>query len=325
MAIETPTKTDGRKGKVPPGVGPDTGKGTPGQSDTQPRETKPKKSKTAQKIIGYGLGGLMALEGIGATVTELTNDKPFSITQTLPEDLLHPYRLGLKNVELVSTKFDNNLDKQTIRAGINATPISREELSALLTDTVKPVETGQFPNISIIMPVELSNDQAVEESTLYYSQTFNPVTERVEASLPTGKRFLIPNKGTKIIVPVDGAEIFLRTSYEVKGQSYFDGIMIQFDGPDGTRYSISICSPDDVRQLLPMDIIKEAKEQKAGVKGIPVPAGTPVLITNMDNTNIQINLSFSSPQYSRPGLCGFNLITNDQGQEVLYVSSDANN
>jgi hypothetical protein len=92
---------------------PDT-KGLPKQPDTQSRETKPKKSKTAQRIIGYGLGGLMALEGIGATVTELTNDKPASITQTLPEDFAHPYRLGLKNVEIVSDTFDQTALKQTV-------------------------------------------------------------------------------------------------------------------------------------------------------------------------------------------------------------------
>ena len=79
------------------------------------------------------------------------------------------------------------------------------------------------------------------------------------------------------------------------------------------------------RQLLPTDIIKNAPKQKEGEEGFRAPPGTAILRTNTKNANVELDLTFNSPLYSRKGSCGFNLITDSQGDKVLYMPSASNN
>jgi len=304
-----------------------------------PEGLKKKKHRHSKLLIATGLAGAVVFAANAAMAVKYNYDfgtpnTPAGIMKNIkgiPTEWIYTIDQLKQDIEFdkktASETFDREKDNQVMQAGVNASPFSLGDLPALLKkNTVEPIEYGSIPNIRIFNPIKLAEDQKIEISNIYSPETSDPITGRVNREpMVTSKNFLIHNKGTEIIVPVGGAEVFLATPYEVKGKPHFNGVIIQFNGPDETKYSLLIDAPDDIRQLLPMDIIKDAQEKKEGMKGVSVPAGATVLKTNMDNASIRIRLSFKYPPYSRAGFCGFNLITDSQEGKVLYIPSDTDN
>ncbi len=145
----------------------------------------------------------------------------------------------------VSPYFDNKSDLQPVKADINGSPISQELFSSLVKESVKPLDEWA-QKVPMLMPIKLDNSQIILIEKTKYD------------SFPYDKIIIIPNKGTEIIVPVNGAEIFQIEPYMVSDSPMFKGIGVQFFGEDGMRYLLFVNAPEDVRDLMPLDAINNA-------------------------------------------------------------------
>lgn len=320
------------RGTAPPGS-PESGK-------------LPTKKPLIQRLVNnlalrIALAAAAIAEGTGAVITELTNDQPRS-AQTIRADLAWPWNLtksavedikGMFSKDEVPPFFDNNADHQFLQAGINANPIASTELSSALKGSIKPLEEKSFPQVEMLLPVQLNPNERVEVSKRWVRSAFNPIAEKTD-NLVFGRTITIPKEGTKIIVPVENAEVFQISPYVVNGQSYFNGVLVRFKGPDNTVYELAIETENEVTDLGAMDIIKKAptigKDGKyigpimhkdtLDLKGLVLPPGTPILISNKDNVVIAFYLDAYSPTYPKGLPSNFNLIQDQQGNgKILYL------
>ena len=235
--------------------------------------------------------------------------------------------------EAIPTHFDNNADHQLLQAGINANPIASTELNTALKDSIKPLEEKSFPQVEMLLPVQLNPNERVEISKFWVRSAFNPIAEKTD-NLVFGKEITIPKKGDKIIVPVENAEIFQISPYVVDGQSYFNGVLIRFKGPDNMVYELAIKSSNEVTDLGAMDVIKNAPtigddegysgpimhKDTINLKGLALPPGTPILISSKDNAVIRFHLAAYSPTYPKGLPSGFNLIQDKQDPaKIIYL------
>jgi len=295
----------------------------------QVTEKAPKRniSKIVKNVVLSTIGVLMAADAAGATATELTDKKPFfhdpqeGIVQKAGYDLLHP--LGwIGNIKtppqeiIVSPTYDNNADKQGVQAGINATPVSEQELPALLKDAIKPVEPNKFPKPKILLPFKLTDGETLDIET-YFTKSYNDINPELTGEpLASGKNFMISKKGTEIIVPVEGASVSVGTDI-MQNKSYVTSYVIIFDGPDGTKYNLVITTPEDVRQISPSDLIKNAVADNNGAIA-DATVGTTIATTSSDNVKVNIRL-FAYTANHKDGLpCNFDLVEkNENGKNTL--------
>lgn len=186
---------------------------------------------------------------------------------------------------VLSTFNNNEVDRQLIQAGVNAIPVSQEELPSLLENSIKPLGEGKFPDVTILLPVMLGVDQKIAVRRDWVDQAWNPITQK--PGLEFGKIITIAQRGTKIIVPVEKAEVSIGTT-NVQGKDYVSNFSISFKGPDNTLYGLLFYSPEDIRGLQPTDIIKKALAD--GKKKISLPIGTPFATTDIDNLVVSASL-----------------------------------
>lgn len=229
---------------------------------------------------------------------------PASVTEdvrSIPEEwgqLIRGVSSVIQKEPLVPITYDNRADNQIAKVGVNMQPIKEEELPKLFQNAVKPLEKDSFSHMSMLFPVRLKDNEQVQVSTIY-APRLNPFTLKVER-LADGKELTIPRKGSEIIMPalVDRAEVFQISPYQRSPDSpkYFVGLIVKFIGPDGIPYYLIIKSPDDdLRQLQPTDIVKNAPivgkkgnyitalKDMEDAKGMDLPVGTPILKTDRDN------------------------------------------
>jgi hypothetical protein len=314
-----------------------------------PEKTKKSGSRLGQKIATGIITTVVILEGAGAIATELTNGQPES-AQTLKVDLIHPWGFidnlltGINTQpEAISSNFNNSAESQTIRMGVNTIAKSKEEVSELLKNSVEPSVRGEYPKASFLFPIELTNNQKIEESVLY-TWAYNNMTGESNKAYPCGKTFTIPDKNTKIIIPVEGAEVFqIRFDKSPNGDSRLRSILLRFTDNE-TLYELEI-QPQNPKQITAMDILNNApvlvddgtyipgQNSKPDMKGLPLPAGESIAIINSGNAKIDImfgtpaSKKISSLNYVIPNgviSAGFNLLTSkdvDGNEKIVTLAS----
>ena len=296
-------------------------------------EKPPTKKSLIQRLTGsLALRALLATGALGGAGYADYQEIP-AVHQAVDSAFLDHLK-GFFNKEVpVTSTFDNNADFQVAQAGINANPIASTELNSALKDSIKPLEEKSYPQVEMLLPVQLSPNERVEVSKIWVRSAFNLITEKTD-NLVFGRKITIPKEGTKIIMPVENAEIFQISPYVVDGQSYFSGVVIRFKGPDDTIYELAVETENEVTDLGAMDIIKNAptigKDGKyigpimhkdtINLKGLTLPPGTPILISNKDNVVIRFDLSAYSPTYPKGLPSNFNLIQDKQENgKILYI------
>lgn len=194
---------------------------------------------------------------------------------------IHP-----KSAPIVPETFNSkNPDKQYVQAGKNATPISESEFISLTKDSIKPLETGKFPDVSIVLPVKLSDGQIVEVQTRWVNGAWNPVDKKPDR-LAYGKIIKIAKKGTEIIIPENGK--VSASTRNVYGKEYLDSLVEIFQGPDGTIYNLVFTWDQDIRQLKPTEIINKALQD--GKNNIDLPTTTSIATTTSDNVELEVSM-----------------------------------
>jgi len=217
----------------------------------------------------------------------------------------------------ISPEFDNRIDDaQLVQAGINTTAISEEEISSLLKDTIGPVIKGEFPKPTILLPFKLTDGEKIDIKT-YWTNSFNSLHPGSNAPIASGKIFTIGQKGTEIIIPVEGAKVYIGTSI-VNNKRYLSGYGIFFNGPDGTEYDLGLTT-EDIRLLQPTDLIEKAISD--GKNNFDLSVNTSIATTSANNVIVQLTLYAYPPGYPKDkvGLpCNYNLVEKDvNGKTVL--------
>lgn len=281
---ESPTRETERKRQVPP---------TP---------SKPKKHLSIKAKVASTVGALLALGSIGLGIKHHVEydvpDTAAGIVEditTLPQEWELSIRQGVDAISNIGRKempvsptFDNKADKQSIQTGINAFPVSQEELQALIKDTIKPLEKDKFPDVAILLPIKLKDNQRVDMSTNWVNQAWNHISQKPDR-LAYGKKIIVAQKGTEIIVPVENAQLSIsETTVRGREGKYVDSFVIIFNGPDGTRYNLVFASPQDIRQLQPTETIRNVLAN--GINNLPLPIGAPIAITDSNNVEMQVSL-----------------------------------
>lgn len=298
------------------------------KTEPAPVSPEPKKHPTKKRLgLCFRLAGaLLAMAGAGAPAIkhhldfEVPNTPagiigdiksiPFELEYTIARWQQDKTVSEKLNKPVLST-FDNKADGQIIQAGINAVPISEEELPSLLKDTIKPVEKGKFPEPTIFLPMKLKDGEKVDIRTYWVKNAYNPINPESKDPIAYGKIFTIAKKGTEIIVPVEGAKVSLGTTV-VQDKRYVSSYGISFYGPDGTKYSLALMTPEDMRLLKPTDLINNVIA--AGNRILDLPTGTPIATTSADNVEMRAVL-FAYPPDTKDKesiSCNFNLITKEE-------------
>ncbi len=240
---------------------------------------KPKPEK--QKHTGRNIAlGVTALGALGAGAYETYQNIP-AIHQAVDSAFLdHLKGKSLSSEASIKNEvFDPTADKQVIKAGVNAVPINPEEIGSLKQKDkiAKPIinSEGDFPivpEISALFPVKLK-DQAYAEITTNYGQSFkNPKTgERMPQFLSYKEIALFNAKGTEVsagmlygIGTVKTIMVFRNSLYSSQENvpallPYLNNITVRFTTEEGPVYDVEIQSSDnDIRQLVPLDIVKNA-------------------------------------------------------------------
>lgn len=205
--------------------------------------------------------------------------------------------------------YDNKADKQTVQAGINAIPVTKEELPALLKDSIKPVEKGKFPDVTILLPLKLGDGERANISTDWVKYAFNPVHPESKEPVAYGKKITIAQKGTEIIVPVENAVVVFGAR-TIGSKDYVEAFGVTFYGPDGTKYSLALMHSQDLRKLQPTDLIKNALAE--GKDRLPLPIGTSIAVTADDNVELEASLFAYPAGYSKSVPCDFSLVEKEE-------------
>lgn len=216
--------------------------------------------------------------------------------------------------------------KTIFRPDTNGITVSQEELSTLLQDAVRPPnEKTKTADISLLFPIKGPVNQNILVENIAYCST--------SGRIGWERTFTIPTKGSEIIVPVDGAEVFRATPRIVDGKSYFTGILIRFTGPDNTEYEL-VVRPTGGVQSLSFDSILPALQDapEIGVNGLFSPfdpkfqdikgkslsAGTSVLKTINNNAGLSFSLRVNKNGTLFPTSSSFDFLQQQQKNIFLF-------
>lgn len=287
-----------------------------------PEEPEKQKKGIGKKIKAglVVLAGLAVLEGAGAVATQLINNQPMSV-ETIKTDLAWPWNLGKSAIADISDLFrkkeavvvvsptpDNKTARQTVQAGVNLNPTSIKEAPSLIE--IKPVEKGKFPDVTILLPLKLKAGEKVGIRTNWIRNAFNPVNPESKEDVAYGKIITIAQKGTEIIVPVANAEVGIGTK-TVGTETNMSSLSVIFYGPDGTKYSLAIMlNGQDIRRLQPTDLIKKTLSE--GKNRLPLPLGTSIATTAVDNLEVEFSLFTYPVGYSESVPCDFSLAEKEE-------------
>lgn len=220
-------------------------------------EPKPQRLGKRARMALAGLAVLGAVETTGAVITEQTNNQPLS-TNTIPADLAWPWNLGRSAAEdiqgffnkeaPVSSTFDNNADRQVIKAGVNTVAVSETELKKAYEEQSAQNTDGP----TVIFPVKFT---AEGQEVNYAFEP--PLTGIIDGQ--TGKPKIIESPGAikldfrknlEIVVPAENAEIFQFPPRVVNGQRYFQGVFIKWQ--QGKELFSLAVSSQDIRTFIPL-------------------------------------------------------------------------
>ena len=300
-------------------------------------------------ILGVTGAGILAFEGGGMVYDLAKNNEPIN-AQTLKVDAEHPYNIGRSFLtEIVPSTYDNNADQQTVKVGTNTIFVSEDQLPDLMKDSIKPVIKGQFPDVSTLFLAKVTGQQDIEVST-YRSQGVNWITNE-GGVMERGKTLKIPEIGTQIIIPVEGAEVFKFHDFQDGADPSrldSDGIVIKFMGPDQTPYELFCYStnPRDIAYLPTLDNAPFTGADSgyggyfigsslfSDAKGKPLPIGTSIFKTNKKDAQIYFmlvtladkvsNLNIASGGVVPSGFEFKTLTGNDGNQKVAVLPPSLN-
>jgi len=293
LGISAPPRTGGaiapERPTAPTLPPPDTRQPAP---DTEPK--KPKKH-TARNIALAG--GSLFVAGLGAYQT-------VPAIHRLVDSAFLDHLKGSSETSTVNPVevFDNAVDKQTVKAGVNARPISQNEALALAKDNPPQLHEGDFPTLPLIFIGKLTNGGEAIIETSYTDQAYNPIAHKPDR-LNTGKYVVFTKADTELAITLEEFEVFQVDPFVYKDNLYFAGVVLRFNDPDGVQYTMSIQAPEDIRHLAPTEIIKNAPtvgengkylgnkhyEKIKNQKGLIVQGGIPILRTTEDNTRVRIS------------------------------------
>lgn len=208
--------------------------------------------------------------------------------------------------------YDKNADKQIVIAGENARPISEDKALVLAKENPPRLHDGDFPTLPLVFIGKLAENGEATIETNYVEQAYNPITGKPDR-LNTGKYITFTNAGTELALTLEEYEVFQVDPFIHEGESYFAGVVLRFNDPDGIQYTMSIMAPEDKRHLEAMEIIKNAPtvgengkyfgsedyEKIKDQEGLKIKGGVSIIRTTEDNTKVRIGASPILPQYPK--------------------------
>jgi len=239
------------------------------------KEQKPKR-KLFKNAVGGEIAALIVLAllvsanvwmGIKAHYYLGTSNTPAGIVQDIkfiPTEWMYTLQTWQPNQQLykpISPTFDNNINTQVIKAGVNAVPATEEAMNSAGNIISSPTQQGYFQT-ELIFPALLQTGDRVKiawKPTTIYANTPEAATlkswyditiERNGVQLASG----ILDKDVKTM------EVFKDPVYVVGNVSYFDGITIRVTRNDGSQYEVGFTEPEDVRKLKPLPILDDAPQ-----------------------------------------------------------------
>ena len=215
--------------------------------------------------------------------------------------------------------FRITVSEAIFQATSNGTPVSQDQLSSILKDSIKPFDKEtKTADVAILFPVENPADQKFTIQTIASGakswtvpkDESTPVLEGFSTSW--SKTITIPKAGSYIIIPVDGAKVFRtelkeRTAGDLLGtKEYFITVVSLFKGPDGTLYGLTMDDEEDGRGFSPDSILPALQDapqvrddsrfyttgdpNDIDFNGKPLLPGTRVIRTAKDNARITLTL-----------------------------------
>jgi hypothetical protein len=267
----------------------------PNSNPMEPTPVKPKR-KILQTIIINVVIGIVILWIAGAVATELTDGKSFlddpSYTtvgapyQKLWYDLLHPLNWLKKPV--IPLVFNNGLESQYIKAGVNAAPATKEDMNSAGSIISSPTQQGYF-RAELIFPALLQTGDQVKIAWKPFTIYKNTPEA---ATLKSRYDFTIERKGTLVTSgildkDVKTIEVFKNPLYVVDNVPYFYGITIRVTRNDGSKYEVFCYEPEDVRRLKPLSILDDAPQLEE--ETVQVGNHTETKVINIDQPGKTIN------------------------------------
>jgi len=213
-----------------------------------------------------------------------------------------------RSVEISST-FNNELETQSIKAGVNAVPATEADMNSI-SNVISPSDKQGYFRTTVSFPGLLQpGDQVKVERK---PQVFNSVQFPEPVTLNSRYNLTFERAGTQLasgIIDKDAKTIeVFKDPYVIKaGVPYFHGITIRVTRSDGTIYEIGYSSPEDIRDLKALPILDDApvlewetvKEgdftvsriKNADQPGKLVNSTTPLLETTAKNTIVEYIIS----------------------------------
>jgi hypothetical protein len=245
---------------------------------------------------------------------------------------LHPWNIGLSpQVEIISTTYDKDADKQTVQAGTNAVPIaSQEKLTSVLEGSMKVEGDQTHPQVTLLYPAEMTDGDISDLAIAHPAfKHFNEYTQEWEDT-EMGQDFSVLKKGTKIILPIKEGEVFQIMSGNRDDASYYGGLIFRFTDANNYPCELRIVglTLEDMKNLKPLDTVINApmigkdgfvgRFEKTNEKGILIDGATKVLETTKDNVMIHIDLVTMNPQFSHVKI----RFAPSDNNELLYLTPD---
>jgi len=210
--------------------------------------------------------------------------------------------------------YDNGADNQIMQAGINATPLLNEELTSLLKGAIKPIEPGKYPDVKILLPFKLKNGDKINVVTDWVKGAYNQINPESTEPVGYGKKLMVANKGTDIIIPMEGAKISIGT-VTINGQKYISDYVIIFEGPDGTTYNLVLMPTEDVRNFQPTDLINDAL--KNNKNNFDIPLGTTIAVTSAANVEMRASMFAYTTKYPKGIPCNYDFLEKQENGNTV--------
>lgn len=259
------------------------------------------RKKAPGKTGHTGRNAILVFSGLGVLATaaygahEVYQNVPAVHKLVDQEFLSH-----IQGDQLVPDKTDTHYIK--IKAGRNSPPVALEDLPSLF----KEPDNSSHITSPILVPAILKEGQEIQYSSHKVSFIADATTGETKI-VEIGKDILYPEHNTQIPVVAYDAEIFILPPTIIEGNTYFTGVLIKWT--DIEDYALTISSPTDVRQLLPLDSINTAPPTPVSDKGTlligeakngsRLEANRPIMTTNGENAVLAYRLRILSKQTKR--------------------------
>jgi len=307
---------------------PDTTQPAPEQ-----RPVKPEEDHTVRNIVlvTTGLGVLGAGAYAAYETIPAVHERVDSFLNSFTDKrLVSSTEAETKNINPEEV-FDSAATKGTLKVGVDAAVATPEETVELFKNAIVPGEERRPPTIRIPVPAKIKEGQGIEYSHhiltndgAYYRD--EPDRKPPPTTTFFGMDLIIKESNTEIPLLAEQAEVFQFPPVEDKGRLYFRTLVLKITLPNGNPIFATIVSPEDIRHLVPEDIVKNAPvvaqfpkdatpdipyiaEAKDGiplaVKNGEVPS---ILKTTRPNTHILISFLDFTPNTGNSGNLPFNFM-----------------